>query len=101
LHVKKDIQGCGYEDSGMILLQTYLYAYSILKGIIFELLPLSSYALNQMMLSLLEALLDGLLWNSFKFCHVFFFLLIVFKYLEIEIPLGQTLFFEKVTIHSE
>jgi len=57
----------------MILLQaSYLYTYSLLRGVTFEVLPLSSYALNTMMLPLLETFLEFLLWNSFQ-CrrHIF------------------------------
>jgi len=31
----------------MILLQEYLYTYSVLRGTTFEVLPLNSYALSQ------------------------------------------------------
>jgi hypothetical protein len=48
----------GYEVPGMILLQAYLYAYSLLRGVIFEALPLSSHALSQTMLSLLETFFE-------------------------------------------
>jgi len=34
----------------MFLLQAYLYTYSLLRGVIFEVLPLSSCALSSMML---------------------------------------------------
>jgi len=63
---------CGYEVTGMILLQAYLYTYSLLRGVTFEVLPLSSYALSPMMLPLLETFLEFLLWNSFQ-CrrHIF------------------------------
>jgi len=44
----------------MILLQTYLYTYSLLRGVTFEVLPLSSYGLTPTMLPLLETFL-GLL----------------------------------------
>jgi len=43
---------CGYEVVGMILLQPYLYADSLLRGLTFELLPLRSYALSPAMLPL-------------------------------------------------
>jgi hypothetical protein len=42
----------------MILLQAYQYTYSLLRGIIFELLPLSSYAFSPTMLQLLETFLE-------------------------------------------
>jgi len=41
---------CGYEVPGMILLQAFLYTYSLLRGFTFEELPLSSYALSPLML---------------------------------------------------
>jgi hypothetical protein len=50
---------CGYDVPGMILLQAYLYNYSLMRGVTFEVLPLSSYALSPMMLPLLEHF-----WNS-------------------------------------
>jgi len=40
----------------MILLQAYLYTYSLLRGVTFEVLPSSSYALSPMIPSLLETL---------------------------------------------
>jgi len=50
---------CDCEVPGMILLQAYLYTYSLLRGVTFEVLPLSSYALSPMMLPVLETF-----WNS-------------------------------------
>jgi len=47
---------CGYEFPGMILLQVYLYTYSSLTGVTFELLPLGSYKLTPVMLPLFETL---------------------------------------------
>jgi hypothetical protein len=41
---------CGREVLGMILLQAYLYAYSLLRGVTFQVLPLSSNALSRTML---------------------------------------------------
>jgi hypothetical protein len=52
------IMRCGYEVPGMGLLQAYPYTYSLLRGVIFEVLPLSSYALSRMMLPLLETFLE-------------------------------------------
>jgi len=49
---------CGYEVQRMILLQAYLYAYSLLRGVIFEVHPLSNYAFSTMMLPLLETFLE-------------------------------------------
>jgi len=37
---------CGYEVPGMTSLQVYLYTYSLLREVTFEVLPLSSYALS-------------------------------------------------------
>jgi len=54
------------------LLQAYLYAYSLLRGVIFEVLPLHSCALSSTMLPLLETFLEFLLWNSFQWHrHIF------------------------------
>jgi len=47
----------------MVLLQTYLYTYSLLRGFPFEVSPLSSYALSPTMLPLLETFLELLLWK--------------------------------------
>jgi hypothetical protein len=87
---------CGYEVPGIILLQACLYPYSLLRGVIFEVLHLHSYALSPMMLSPLETFLELLLWNSFQ-CHNFFRCL---HYPKIIIPLRQT-FFETARSHSE
>jgi len=56
----------------MTLLQAYLYIYSLMRGITFKVLSLSSYALSPMMLQLLETFLELLLWNSFQ-CHYHIF----------------------------
>jgi hypothetical protein len=56
----------------MILWQSYLYIYSMLRGVTFEVLPLSSYALTPTMLPLLETFLELLLWNSLQCCHHIF-----------------------------
>jgi len=47
-------QSCDYEVSGVILFQAYPYNYSLLKGVTFNVLPLSNYALNQMLLRLMK-----------------------------------------------
>jgi hypothetical protein len=77
---------CAYEGPGMILLQaSYLYPYSLLRGVTFEVLPLSSYAFSPMMLPLLETFLELLLWNSFQYHHhiyLFIYLLEVFSILK-------------------
>jgi len=52
----------------MILLQAYLYVYSLLRVVTFHVLPFSSCALSPRMLPLLETFLELLLWNSFQ-CH--------------------------------
>jgi len=62
-----------YDVTGVTLLQTYLYTYSLLRGITFEVLPLSSYALSPVMLPLLQTFLELPLWNSFQCCHQIFF----------------------------
>jgi hypothetical protein len=63
---------CGNEATGMILLQAHLYKNGLLRGVTFEVLPLSSYALSPVMLSLLETFLELLLWNSLRYhCHFY------------------------------
>jgi hypothetical protein len=75
---------CGYyEVPGMILLQTYLYTYNLLRRFTFKVLPLSSYAISPMMLPLVATFLELLLWNSFHWHHHFFLRL---QYSEIFIP---------------
>jgi hypothetical protein len=57
----------------MILLQAYLYThtYTLLRGVTFRVLPLSSYALSPTMLPLVETFLELLLWKSFQcHCHI-------------------------------
>jgi len=61
--------------------QAYLYTYNLLRGVTFEVLPLSNYAFSQTMLPLLETFLELLLWNSFQ-CHRHFFFLDVFSILK-------------------
>jgi hypothetical protein len=81
---------CGYEGSGMILLQVYPYTYSLLRGVIFAVLPFSSYALNPTMLPLLKKF-----WNSCcgrVFSAVVFFFLCP-PYPDTFVPLRQTLIF--------
>jgi len=96
-HLVKNTR-CGYEVPGTILLQPYLYTDSLLRGVTFKVLPLSSYVLNPMMLPLLETFLELLLWNSLQYhCHFFGCL----QYPEIFIPLRQTLFLEIARTHSE
>jgi len=70
---------CGYEVPGMILLQIYLYNYSLLRGLTFELLPLCSYAPSPMMLPLMETFLELLLWNSFQYNHHLFVVFSILK----------------------
>jgi hypothetical protein len=46
------------------------YSYSLLRGVTFDVLPLSSYALSPTMLPLLETFWELLLWYSFQCrCH--------------------------------
>jgi len=71
-------------------LQTYLYTYSLLRGVTFEVCPFSSYVLSQMMLPLLETFMELFLWNSIQCHHYTFFGCL--QYPEIFIPLRQTLF---------
>jgi len=50
----------------------YLCTYSLLKGVTFEVLHLSSYALSTTMLPLLETFSNSyLLWNNFQCRHNF------------------------------
>jgi hypothetical protein len=57
---------CGCEVPVIILLLvTYLYIYSLLRGVTFQVLSLSSYALSTVILPLLETFLELLLWNKF------------------------------------
>jgi hypothetical protein len=58
---------------GMISLQADPYTYSLLRGVTFKILPLSSRALSLTMLSLLETFLEFLLCNNFRCHHLFFF----------------------------
>jgi hypothetical protein len=51
----------------MILLQAYLYIYSFLTGVTFEVLPLSNYELSPMMLPPLETFMEtccGIAFNA-------------------------------------
>jgi len=83
----------------MILLQAYLYTYSLLRGVTFEELPLISYSLSPMLLPLFGTILGLLLWNSFQ-CHRHFFFGCL-QYPEILVPLRQYLFFETPRSHME
>jgi len=67
------LRSCGYDVPGVVLLQaSYLYAYSLLRDVIFEVLLLSSYVLNPVMLPLLETFFEFLLWNIFQYhSHIF------------------------------
>jgi len=47
-----------------LLQASYLYTHSVLRGVTFEVLPLSSCALSPTMLPLLETFPELLLWNS-------------------------------------
>jgi hypothetical protein len=60
---------CCYEVTWMILFQACLYAYILLRGVIFEVFPLSNYALEPTMLPLLEIffLSYDVEWLSFFF----------------------------------
>jgi hypothetical protein len=62
---------CGYEFAGMTLFQAYLYTYSLLRGVTFDVLSLHSYALSPMILPPLAKFLEFLLWNIFQcFRHI-------------------------------
>jgi hypothetical protein len=63
---------CGYEVTGIIILQTYLYTNNLLRGgVTFEALPFNSYAFIPTVLPLLETL-----WNSC--CGMAFSVLVTF-----------------------
>jgi hypothetical protein len=62
---------CGYEVSG-IFFQAYMYTYSLLRGVTFEVLIFSSYALRPTMLPLWETIFESLLWSSFQ-CRLHIF----------------------------
>jgi hypothetical protein len=64
---------CGYEVTGMILLQACQYTYSLLRRVTFKVLTFSSYALSPVMLPLLETFLELLSQNSSQ-CHHHIFL---------------------------
>jgi len=89
---------CGYEISGIILFQAYLYTYSLQSGVTFEVLPLSNYALSSVMLPLLETFLELLLWNGFKCRH---HISLSLQYPDIFFPLRQSLFLETARSHME
>jgi hypothetical protein len=79
---------CGFEVSGMILFQaSYLYTYSLLRGITFEVFPFSSYALSPTMLLLLEFFFffffDFLFWNSLQCRRHNFYVFIILKSLSL------------------
>jgi len=57
---------CGYEAPE--IMQAFVYTYSVRRGVTFKVLPLSSCALCPIMLPLLVAFLELLLWNSFQCC---------------------------------
>jgi len=60
---------CGYNVHRIILLQvSYLYTYSLLRGVT-QNTPLSSHTLSPTMLPLLEIFLDILLLNTFQHRH--------------------------------
>jgi hypothetical protein len=96
LHQKHTL--CGYEVPRMILLQAYLYAYSLLRGVTFETPPLSSYAFCPTMLPLLETFWNSCCGTAFSAVITFFGCL---QYPEIFVPLKQTLFLETATSHLE
>jgi hypothetical protein len=70
-HISLHGTWCDYEVPGIILLQSYLYAYSLLREVALEILPLIRNALSPTMLPLLEAFLELLLGNVFQCHHVY------------------------------
>jgi hypothetical protein len=86
---------CDYEVPGMILLQAYLYTYSLLRGVTFEVLSFSSHALSPLILPLL-----GTFWNSC--CGIALNAVTFFgclQYPKVFISLKQTLFLETARSH--
>jgi hypothetical protein len=71
----------------MISLQAYLYTYSLLRGINFEVLPVGGFAFCPMMLPMMETFLELLFPPP--------------QYLEIFIPFEQTLLLEPARSHLE
>jgi len=89
---------CSYKVSGIILLQAlYLYTFSLLRRVTFEVLPFSSYASSPTMLLLLETFLNSCCGTAFSVITFFECL----QYPEISIPLKQTLFLETVRSHMK
>jgi len=83
-----------------LLQDSYPYTHSLLRGVTFEALPLSSCALSPTMLPQLKKVLELMLWNNFQCLrHIFFFGCL--QYPEIFVPLKQTLFLETARSHSE
>jgi len=92
-----NVTKCGYEVPGMILLQAYPCTYSLLRGVAFDILPLSSYAVSQWCCHCLKHS-----WNlccGIAFSTVNFFGCL--QYPETFVPLGQTLFLETARSHLE
>jgi hypothetical protein len=89
---------CNCGVLGLILLHPYPYTNSLLRGVTFQVLPLSSYALSPTMLPLLETF-----WNSC--CGMAFSVIVTFlwliQYPETLVPLRQTSFLETARSHSE
>jgi len=55
---------CGCKVPGKMLLQAYLYTYSSLRVLNFEVLPLSSYSFSPTMLALLGVFFGTpVVWN--------------------------------------
>jgi hypothetical protein len=66
---------CGYAIPGMILLQVYLYTFSLWRGVAFEALPLSNYAFSPMILPLLGTFLNSCCGIAVSAIIAFFFLI--------------------------
>jgi len=60
------IQGVATKFPEWFYCKHNFYTYSLLRGVTFKILPLSSYILSLMMLPLLETFLELLLWNSYQ-----------------------------------
>jgi len=90
---------CGYEIPGMTLLQAYVCTCSVLRGIIFKVLPLSSCELSRTLLPLLETIKTPVVDEVSVPSSLLFFR--CFQYPEIFATLRETLFLERTRSHSE
>jgi hypothetical protein len=91
---------CNYEVPRMILLQAaYLYTDSLLRGVTFEVLPLSSCAFSPTMLPLFETFWNPCCGTAFSAVITLFFGCLQNN--EISIPLRQTSWKQPEVIQSQ